>query len=127
VKGRCLYRTPLWQIVFGPAGALRMGSERNCPGQAPGFAEGSPTGHRAIASQKSQSFIAAAAAFGQGACKAKCHSLMRTLPVGTLALAPDGEPSKKISASGGAAVSVLSDSGAGRQGSPAVNRTGDVS
>jgi hypothetical protein len=124
-----LYRTSLWQIVFGPAGVLCMGSENNCSKHAPGFADGSLSGHRAVASQKSENFIDAAAAFGQGARKAKRHSLMMWPAP---ALAPDGEPSTASRAGkyphrGGRRFRVVPDGGAGLQRSPAANWTGDAS
>jgi hypothetical protein len=108
-----------------------MGSEQNCPGHVPGFADGSLTGHRAVASQKSENFIDAAAASGQGARKAKRHSPM-VWPVGVPVLAPDGEAST-ASGSGKyphrevAAFSVVPDGGAVPQGAPAANWTGDAS
>jgi hypothetical protein len=83
-------------MVFGPAGVLCIGSEKNCSGHAPGFAEGSQADHRTVTSQKSENFIDAAGACGQGARKPKAHSLMLMRPVGVPALAPDGEPSVEI-------------------------------
>lgn len=130
MKGRCLYRTPLWQMVFG-SGVLCLGSRQNCPAHGPGFADGSLTGHRAVASQKSENFIDAAAAFGQGARKAKRHWLMMW-PVGAPALAPDGEPNTanragKYPRREVAALCVVPNGGAGLQGSPAANWTGEGS
>jgi hypothetical protein len=80
-------------MVFGPAGVFCMGSQKNCPGHAPRFADVSRADHRTVTSQKSDDFIDAAGAFGQGARKANVHSLMRMRSVGVPALAPDGEPS----------------------------------
>jgi hypothetical protein len=108
-----------------------MGSEQNCPGHVPGFADGSLTGHRAVASQKSENFIDAAAAFGQGARKAKRHSL-KMRPVRAPALAPDDEPSTASRAGKYphrevAAFCVVPDGGAGLHGSPAAHWTGEGS
>jgi hypothetical protein len=87
-----LYRTALWQMVFGPAGALCMGSEKNFPRRVPvpGFADGSRTVHRTVTNQKSENLIEAAGALGQGA-----HEV-RTRPVGAPAVAPDGKASAEI-------------------------------
>jgi hypothetical protein len=106
-----------------------MGSGNNFSGHATGFADGSLTGHRAVAGQKSESFIDAAAAFGQGARKAKRHSLMMWPAP---ALAPDGEPSTASRAGKYphrevAAFCGVPDGGAGLQRSPAANWTGDAS
>ena len=131
MKGRCLYRTPLWQMVFGPAGVLCMGSKKNYPGHEPGLAHGSVTGHRAVASQKSENFMEAAAAFGQGARQAKRHSLIygpsarghwRLTAEPSTASRAGKYPHREV-----AAFCVVPDGRAGLQGSPAANWTGDVS
>jgi len=118
-------------MVFGPAGVLCMGSKKNYPGRPPGFAHGSLTAHRAVASQKSESFIDAAAASGQGARTAQRHSLM-VWAVGAPASAPHSEPcpasrAGKYPHREVAAFCVVQDGGAGLQGSPAANWTGDAS
>jgi len=118
-------------MVFGPAGVSCMGSKKNYPGHAPGFADGSLTGHRAVASQKPENFTDAAAAYGQGAHTAGRHTLMMW-PLGAPPSAPDGAPSTGSGAGKyphreDAAFFVVPGGGALLQGSPAADWTGDAS
>jgi hypothetical protein len=107
-------------MVFGPASVLFMGSEKNCVGQVRGFANGSRTGHRTVTNQKSENFIDAALAFGQGARKAKGRSLRRMRPVGVrhwrskAGRAPKSEP-KNARIREVAAAWVVPDGGASLQ------------
>ena len=132
MKGRRLYRTSLWQMVFGPAGLLCMGSKKNYPGHEPGLAHGFLTGHRAVASQKSENFMDAATAFGQGARQAKRHSVIYgpsargqwrlTAEPSTASRAGKKYPHREV-----AAFCVVPGGGAGLQGSPAADWTGAAS
>ena len=112
VKGHCLNRTPLWQMVFGPAGAACLGSPRNCPRHAAGLAGRPPVSRRAVAVKKSEDLVAALAAYAHGVGKAKRLSPMMW-PVGD---APGPDNLRQRAAFG-----------AGPPGPPAARLTGDAS
>lgn len=77
-------------MVFGPAGALCRGSNKNRVGPARvlGFAGNSAPDHRTVTDHKSENLIEVAGALGQGAPGCLPMGLS---PVGPSARPPDGE------------------------------------